>query len=126
MGGDLGRDEWDECNLRDVCWVAIGELLKNTTDTDIPFVQMMLTHTITMLNSSIEKPVWKSETVAVVVCASLIACLPPQLTSIDDRNEQFSLQACLCGAIQTITNRLEAGVEVYADQIMTVLHRVSG
>jgi hypothetical protein len=43
---------------------------------------------------------------------------------MDDRVEQFSLQACLCGAIQTITNRLESGVEGYADQIMTVLHRV--
>jgi hypothetical protein len=53
----FSREEWDECNLRDVCWVAIGELLKNTTDADLPFVQLMLTHTLTMLNSSIEKPV---------------------------------------------------------------------
>lgn len=50
--------------------------------------------------------------------------LPLQLATADDKLEQFSIQTSLCGVIQVIVNRLEAGVEPFADQIMTVLHRV--
>lgn len=55
----LCSEDWDENNLRDACWAAIGELLKNTPDSDIPFVQAMLSYCIGMLGESLGKPVRK-------------------------------------------------------------------
>lgn len=51
------REDYEENNMRDSCWACVGELLKNTVAADLPFVQMMLQHCLTLLGGSIAKPV---------------------------------------------------------------------
>lgn len=108
--------------MRDSCWAAISELLKGSTDADIPFVQAVLSYSLQMLNTSVVKPVrTPSLSVFAIQLYPFALC---QITSADDRDEQFSLQSALCGAIQVIINRLASGIEPSANDIMAALHRV--
>uniref|UniRef100_A0A7S1CL41 Importin N-terminal domain-containing protein n=1 Tax=Bicosoecida sp. CB-2014 TaxID=1486930 RepID=A0A7S1CL41_9STRA len=96
------REDWDERNLRSVCYEAINEIITHSAPDCDETILSLVEPVVQRLGQSLDHP----------------------LTTADDREEQYGLQEHLCSVLQTMTNRLDTQIHPFANAMLEQLFRV--
>jgi importin subunit beta-1 len=96
------RSDWDENNLRVAAYEAVNMMVSNAANDIRPLIKELVPY----------------------FCQKLDASLKKEIVTSDDKDEQYQLQALLCGTLQTAINHLEGEIAPLADSIMQLLLRV--
>lgn len=96
------KDDWDESNLRTVCFETINMMVENVGEADHRVLGALLEEGARRLAASLGKP----------------------MMTADDKEEQGGLQVLLTAMLQTIAVELAEGVKPAADVLVGLLLRV--
>eukprot|EP00941_MAST-03F_sp_MAST-3F-sp1_P002162 g2162.t1 len=96
------REDWDQNNLRVGAYEAVNMMVSNAAEDTKPLILELVPY----------------------FCQKLERSLMKEIVTSDDKDEQYQLQALLCGTLQTAINHLEDEIKPQANAIMTLLLRV--